>query len=123
MLHLLKKGSLRQTRDGSHRKEKALDYEAYLKQLEDLIQRVVKGIADNMPAVIDTPAKRALYNNLGGDEALALKVDAKVKAVRPDDRRGVETKERVIKQALFNILGDEATVERLFPIIKAQGEY
>lgn len=105
------------------RKAKALDYEAYLKELEALIGRVVKGVADNVPARLDTPARRALYNNLGHDEALALLVDAKINEVRPADWRGDEIKERIIKQALFNVLSDEAAVERLFPIIKAQGEY
>lgn len=105
------------------RKEKALDYEAYLKELEELIKRVVKGVADNVPARLNTPAKRALYNNLGQDEALALLVDAKINEVRPADWRGDEIKERAIKKALFEVLNDEAAVERLFPIIKAQGEY
>jgi len=42
---------------------------------------------------------------------------------RPDAWRGVEPRERVIKQALFGILKDVAEVERIFPILKAQSEY
>src|ERR1700738_4517662 len=41
-----------------------------------------------------------------------------VKQVRPDAWRGVEPRERVIKQALFGILKDVAEVERIFPISK-----
>jgi type I restriction enzyme, R subunit len=43
--------------------------------------------------------------------------------VLPDDWRGVEPRERVIKQALFGILQNVAEVERIFLIIKAQKEY
>ena len=54
---------------------------------------------------------------------LALQIDATVKRVRPDDWRGVEPRERVIKHTLFCILQDVAEVERSFLIIKAQKEY
>jgi type I restriction enzyme R subunit len=94
-----------------------------------------------------SPALRALYNNLkrnggtparadrvaetpgeyavSGDPALelALNIDAAVKRVRPDGWRGVQAREQVIKAALYEILQDEAEVERIFLIIKAQGEY
>jgi type I restriction enzyme R subunit len=46
-----------------------------------------------------------------------------VKHVRPDGWRGVQSREQVIKAALYDILLDEAEVERIFLIIKAQGEY
>jgi type I restriction enzyme R subunit len=105
------------------RKEKALDYEAYLKQLESLIQKVVKGVPDGAPAQINTPARRALFNNLGDNEQLAIKVDAAVRVARPADWRGDEIKERLIKRALLDVLGDADEVERVFLIVKAQGEY
>ena len=54
---------------------------------------------------------------------LALQIDATVKQVRPDDWRGVEPRERVIKHALFGIIQDVAEVERIFLIIKAQKEF
>jgi type I restriction enzyme R subunit len=109
---------------------------------------VEAGQADNTPeALKKSPALRALYNNLKKQDAkpeglegaaeepgeyivpndpvlhLALKIDATVKPVRPDDWRGVEPRERVIKHALFGILQDVAEVERIFLIIKAQKEY
>jgi type I restriction enzyme R subunit len=54
---------------------------------------------------------------------LALTVDRAVLAARPDDWRGVQAREQVIKKALFDVLQNEAEVERVFLIIKAQGEY
>ena len=102
---------------------KALDYEAYLKQVADIVKNLVNGTGGNTPPRLDTPGKRALFNNLGENEELALQIDAVVKNSRPDDWRGVESKERTIKAAMHAVLHDEETVERLFLIIKAQREY
>jgi type I restriction enzyme, R subunit len=46
-----------------------------------------------------------------------------VKRVRPDDWRGVQTREQVIKSALYGVLQDVDQVEYVFPIIKQQKEY
>jgi len=85
--------------------------------------RARRRASDDTPAKLNTPGKRALYNSLSKNEALALRVDETVKSVRPDDWRGVEARERVIKQALFEVLGGVAEVERVYLIIKAQREY
>ncbi len=123
------------------RKAAAIEYEEYLKRIADLAKRVDDGQADETPEALDTPGKRALYSNLktkvpadgsatvsdasGLDPDLqrALDIDSVVKQVRPDGWRGVEPRERIIKQALYNILCDVAEVERIFIIIKAQREY
>ncbi len=105
------------------RKAKALSYEEYLKKVAELVKKVAAGKSEDTPASLNTPGKQALYNNLGQDEALALKIDGEVRETRPDSWRGVETRERVIKKALFDILQDEAEVERIFKIVEAQGEY
>ena len=55
--------------------------------------------------------------------SLALKIDETVKTTRPDGWRGIQAREQVIKAALYNILQDVAKVERIFLIVKAQGEY
>ena len=68
------------------RKAKALEYEDYLKRIADLAKRVAAGQAEEMPEKLNTPGKRALYNNLGHDEALALKID---ETVRTDAARRV----------------------------------
>jgi type I restriction enzyme, R subunit len=110
------------------RKEKAIDYEAYLKQMADLASKVQSGKADDTPAALDTGGKRALFNNLKAagsytpeqSLALALEIDTAVRRVRPDGWRGVLPRENVIKQALWDILGDNSEVERIFLIIEAQ---
>ena len=105
------------------RKAKAIEYEEYLKRIAELAKKVEAGKGDDTPQKLDTPGKRALWNNLGQNEELALKIDAIVREVRPDGWRGVQTREQVIKEAIFRVLPDVAEVERLFLIIKAQKEY
>jgi len=105
------------------RKAKAIDYEEYLRRIADLATTVAAGLAAETPAKLDTPGKRALWNNLGQNEELALTIDASVRKVRPDGWRGVLAKEQVIKKALFDVLKDVVEVERVFLIVKAQGEY
>ena len=101
-----------------------ISYEEFLQRIADLATQVQSGKADSTPKALDTPGKRALFNNLGQDEALALAIDAKVKMVRPDGFRGNQAKENIIKRALLPLLcGDATEVERIFTIIKAQPEY
>jgi type I restriction enzyme R subunit len=54
---------------------------------------------------------------------LALSIDESVKKARPDGWRGVLPREQVVKKALYDVLKDEAEVERIFLIIRAQKEY
>lgn len=105
------------------RKSKAIEYEQYLNSIAELVNRVEVGHASDTPAKLDTAGKRALYNNLGQDEELALQVDEVVKLVRPDAWRGIEPRELVIKQALYGIFEDFEKVESVFSIIEAQKEY
>ncbi len=122
------------------RKAKAIAYEELLRRYAELVKRVEAGHAEDAPAQLNTAGRRALYNNLKGSSAvagantaaapaadraldLAIRIDAAVKHVRSDGWRGVQAREQVIKGAMYGILQDVAEVERLFLIIKQQGEY
>jgi type I restriction enzyme R subunit len=105
------------------RKSKAIEYEEYLRRVAEVAKRVEAGQAEGTPERLNSPGKRALYNNLNHDESLALAIDEGVKRVRPDGWRGIQAREQVIKAELYNLLQDVAAVERIFLIIKAQGEY
>src|SRR5208337_177761 len=88
-------------------KAKRIDYEEFLKRVaEQVIKPLQAGKTADTPAKLDTPGKRALYNILGENEELALKIDEKVKAVRPADWRGKKPRENVIKNALLPLLGN-----------------
>lgn len=107
----------------AQRKAKAIKYEEFLKKIAEMAEKVETGRDSDTPVSMDTPGKRALYNNLNQNEELALKIDYAVKNTRPDSWRGVQAKEQVIKAALYGLLMDEDEVERVFSIIKAQKEY
>jgi type I restriction enzyme R subunit len=124
-----------------------IDYEQFLKRVADVAKQVQSGHADNTSEELkQSPALRALYHNLqnpaatqtndaladeatayhvSGDPALNLAktIDDAVKKARPDGWRGIQTREQVIKRALYDVLKDEAEVERIFLIIRAQKEY
>lgn len=125
------------------RKEKAIEYEEYLRHIADIAKRVQAGHAENIPPALDSPGKRALYNNIpmpsldsaGGHVAdehaqyadprlrMVVALDEAIKRVRYDDWRGVQSREQIIKAALFEVLGDEVEVERIFLVVKQQAEY
>ena len=105
------------------RKANAIQYEEYLKRVAELAKRVEAGQAEETPKTLNTPGRRALYNNLNHDEGLALKLDEAVRTARPDGWRGVQAREQVVKKALYDVLQDVSEVERIFLIIKAQREY
>jgi len=105
-------------------RQNQIDYEEFLKQIADVAKRVQLGTVADTPPSLTTPGKRALYNNLGNDEALALLVHDTVLRVKPNAFRGNQIKERVIKAALLPLLNNsQAEVERIFLIIAAQNEY
>ena len=91
--------------------------------MAELAKRVEVGLAADTPKTLSTPSRRALFNNLGHDEAFALKIDETVKHTRPDGWRGVQAKENDIKAALYDILQSVEEVERIFLIIRQQSEY
>lgn len=54
----------------ANRKAKAIEYEEYLKRIAEIAQRIEVGQAREAPPSLNTPGKRALYNNLGQMKSL-----------------------------------------------------
>lgn len=104
-------------------REKKISYEEYLRKMADLAMRVTNTHRDDIPKTINTPAQRALYNNLNKDEELTIACDAAVRYTKQVDFRGDERKENIIKYEIYKILKDEKETERIFAIIKEQREY
>lgn len=104
-------------------RDKKISYEAYLQKMADLAAKVTNTQRDNLPQTIQTAAQRALYNNLGQREDLALECDHAVKETKQADWKGDARKEAVIKGALYKVLNDVEEVNRIFTIIKEQRDY
>ena len=106
------------------RREEALEYEKYLAELVALTRKVKNpGAGTSYPATLNSPAQRALYDNLDKDEELAIAVDYAVLMTRKDSWRGQKFKEREVRYAVKSVLKDEALTDQIFEIVKKQHGY
>ena len=129
------------------RKEEAIEYEAYLKKVIELAEKVKRGEdGGSYPATIKTRALRAIYDNLPEEvlakavaepgttpkpdtdadprEAAALAVDRAVRRAKMAYWRGNPIKERRVKRAIHGALGPYKDLAYpIFEIVKAQSEY
>ncbi|ANH83169.1 restriction endonuclease subunit R [Niabella ginsenosidivorans] len=103
------------------RKEEAQEYKKYLAALAKLIKNVTKPEdSKDYPKAMNTPGKRALFDNLNRDANLALQVDAAIISVKKDDWRGNKQKEKEIRIAIGEYIEDEEEVNRVYEIVRAQ---
>jgi type I restriction enzyme R subunit len=105
------------------RRDNAISYEAYLKKIAEIAKKVQLGILSTTPVALKTPAQRALYNNLDKNEELALNLHESIIEYKPNGWRGIDTREKVVKQAIYRVLNDFDETERIFDIVKKQSEY
>lgn len=127
------------------RKANAVTYEEYLKKIAELAKQTNSGQSEDTPDVINTPGKRALYNNLEKSETLVFLLDETLKTNSPADWRGNLAKEKVVKHNIYRSLvkslesenptpdqlvaeppngyGLPNKVEKIFEIVKEQKEY
>ena len=106
------------------RKEKDSDYEDYLKKLVTLAKQVDNPSGGfTYPKSLNTAAKRALYDNLGNNEELAVLLNKAIIATRKDNWRGNVIKEREVLYAIQKHVTDDAEAERVFELVKNQVDY
>ena len=126
------------------RKQAALDYATYLAKIVELTKLAKNGPGGAAyPPSLNTPATKALYDNLGKDEALALAVD---KAVRDNAQAGwrddnifkIRKMRKAIQDVLYPDVGSfgalreespdekakqQAEVDRILELVKKQNVY
>jgi len=128
----------------AQRKQEALDYKAYLARIIDLTTKVTKPDTKDYPIALNTAARRALYDNLKGiagleerlagrravaesngnaPERAALAVDNAILRVKKADWRGNPFKEREVRIAISDVLGEDALTDAIFELAKAQRDY
>ena len=107
------------------RKQADLEYKEYLKQIVALSKKVKNPMDESVNSDINTPGKRALYDNLGQDVGKAMAIHEAVIKARQSDWRGNHLKERAIKIEIKKTLPDitDEELKNLFEIIKNQNEY
>jgi type I restriction enzyme R subunit len=88
-------------------KDKSVEYKETLKQLIEMIKEIKHGT--NRPDSLNTDGKRALFDNLNNDEALALKAYDVIKASAEqgfrDENFPGRAKRKKIRDAVSNVEG------------------
>jgi type I restriction enzyme R subunit len=129
----------------AQRRQAAVDYKAYLARIVELTKQVSQPQSQAYPVPINSPARRALYDNLKGVQGLeervrqhermadsaadaaeiaALAVDDAIRRVKKADWRGNRFKEREVRNAIkTELVGDDALADAMFEIVKAQRDY
>ncbi|MCA0364017.1 MAG: HsdR family type I site-specific deoxyribonuclease [Bacteroidetes bacterium] len=111
------------------RKEASLEYEKYLNEIIALSGKVKKSdTTTDYPSTINTSTKRALFDNLGRNEALANDLDIKILTTKKDSWRDNIQKSKAVRNAITEVLkthrieGDNE-VQRIFDLVKNQRDY
>ena len=107
------------------RKQGVLDYAEMLEKYIKLAKDVdCPEDNDKYPESIrKSKALMAIYDNTGEDEKLAIRIHKAVKKQALSGFRDNQVVIRRIKKALYEILGDDSEVERIYKIIEKQEEY
>lgn len=106
------------------RKAEAIDYAEYLAKIVELAKKVrAPETGGNYPASVNSPGKRALFDNLGQDEPLTVAVDDDIQRTKKADWRGNIFKERDVKRAITRHIDDPALAELIFDLVVKQNEY
>lgn len=106
------------------RRSEAIEYQEYLKKIIELTGSVASSnVSKTYPKGIKSNAQKALYDNLGSDLDLAIKIDSEIRFTKKDDWRGNKFKEKEIKNAISKFVSDANLAEAIFEIVKNQHEY
>ena len=101
----------------------ALEYQAYLAKIVELTRQIHTPPPTVYPQSLDSRAKRALYDNLGNDEELALALDKEIRYVKKDNWRGHPIKRKEVLIVIRRFVPGEGEAEQIFELVENQSEY
>jgi type I restriction enzyme R subunit len=109
------------------RRKQALKYEEYLKKVKRLAEQIVRpegATSGKYPPSIKTRAQRALYDNTGQNEELALRIDTAVRHTKKANWVGNTFKEREVRNAIREEMGEyNVDLDEIVELVKKQDEY
>jgi type I restriction enzyme R subunit len=116
------------------RRRAAINYQDYLRAVAELAKKATDGPdRDAYPSSLSTSELRALFDNLGRSELLALRVDRAVRQNAQDGWRGHAVKTKRVRIAIAAALQgeplteddptEEARIMRVLSLVEAQGGY
>lgn len=96
-----------------------------LEKMKELADKLFRGDIKTYPDSIRTKDMQTLYNNLGQDEALTLKIDEMLTNVCAHNWRHKDNtfNQQEIKRGLFTILQSREETERMYAIISNNTDY
>lgn len=109
----------------TQRRSGVLKYKEYLTQIVQLTKKAKTpgGGQEGYPPTIKTSAQRALYNNLGADEALAIAVNAAIVKEAQDEWWAHSGKTKLVRKAIRAVLDDATLTEKILELAKLQNDY
>ena len=107
------------------RKNDVINYEEYLRQIVELARKVHKPESgtEYPPEIRESAAKRAFYDHLNGDTAVANQIYDAVMSSKQDNFRGSKIKERKIWRAIRAVVKDDQEADQLLALVKEQSEF
>ncbi|WP_407357203.1 type I restriction endonuclease subunit R [Methanolobus sp. WCC5] len=106
------------------RKANVIEYKEYLERMAELMKLFQDPTStSNYPKSLDSPAKRALYDNFGHDEELALQVDKAIRMNKQDDWQNNPFKIKLLRNAIQDTLFEEHQIDDIMKLIEEQEEY
>jgi len=110
-------------------KDETLDYKQYLQEIIELAKKVKKpNTTKAYPTSLNNSAKRALYDNLGQKEELAIELNNKIMSTKMDDWKNNKIKIKQVKFAIVEVLEkynitDTEIKTNILELVKNQSEY
>lgn len=109
------------------RRREAMSYQKYLEEVRQLALKVKLPIGADQstyPPSLDTAAKRSLYDNLGQDEVLAIRMDTAIRYTKKEGWIGNRFKEREVARVIREeAAGYNINVDEVLELVKNQREY
>lgn len=106
------------------RKTEALSYQEYLAEIVELTRQAKSPeTTASYPASINSPARRAIFDNLGQDEALAVAVDEEIRLTKKDSWRGNRFKEKEVRNAIKKHVSEPDLIDTIYELVWNQDEY
>ena len=107
------------------RRKGAISYKDYLEKIAQLTKEATNpsGKPGGYPPNIKTGAQRAIYNNLGKDEGLALAVDAAILKRIQHEWWSHDMKAKRVSKAIKAVLSDDELTKKILELAKNQHDY
>ena len=106
------------------RKQQSIEYQEYLQKIAELVRQIKQPGLQKYPPAINTPARRALYDNIAQDADWVAHLDATILQNKPDNWANNPMKTKQLLKVLRPLLREKAADETAFiELIKQQEAY